>query len=197
MRGGLLKRSVLLISVFFLVHPGALFAQNNELETKKGCIKATLRAIEIELESYSQKLKAAEKGLGPKGNAERFKNRIVGLKAELKKFSNTKVEDYPLSPQKHAIQGIDLLEKMKKFGPVVPPEKEKVSVSVDGEIRDGTILNTKGMTMSGPFYHVAGIVNDDYRRVRPNKTYELTIYLVYKREYFGFIPDYYVYIARW
>jgi hypothetical protein len=196
MRGSF-KASVLLISVFLLTYPVAVFSQESETGTKKGCIKATIRAIEMEIESYSQRLKAAEGGLGPKGNAERFKKRILGLKAELKKFSNTKIEDYTLSPRKDEIQGVDLFDKIREFGPVVPPEEEKVSVFVGGGIREGTILKIKGMTMSGPFYHVAGIVNNDYSRIRPNKTYELTIYLVYRREYFGFIPDYYVYIAKW
>jgi hypothetical protein len=193
--GNSLQRSALMLSVFLLLYPVAVFSQGNEMETKKGCIKATLRAIEMELEGYGKRLKVAETGVGPGGNVGIFKKKIERLKGELQRFRNTDPESYSLSPQKDENRNADLFDKMGKFGPVVPPEKEKVSVLVDQKIRDGVILNIEGMTRSGPFYHVAGIVNDDYSRIKLNKTYELTIYLVYKREYFGFIPDYYVYIA--
>jgi hypothetical protein len=52
------------------------------------------------------------------------------------------------------------------------------------------------MTKSGPFYHIAGIKGDDYSVLKVGKRYRVEIYLLYKREYFGFIPNYYVYIAE-
>ncbi|ACD67025.1 hypothetical protein SYO3AOP1_1423 [Sulfurihydrogenibium sp. YO3AOP1] len=51
------------------------------------------------------------------------------------------------------------------------------------------------MTRSGPFYHVAGIRKDILEKMKVGKTYKASLCLVYKREYFGFIPDYYVYLA--
>ncbi|MGC8758282.1 MAG: hypothetical protein ACP5QX_07585, partial [Caldisericaceae bacterium] len=59
----------------------------------------------------------------------------------------------------------------------------------------GEILNIKGMTKSGPFYHIAGIREGIFDSLKPGNIYETIICLVYKREYFGFIPDYYVYVA--
>jgi hypothetical protein len=53
------------------------------------------------------------------------------------------------------------------------------------------------MTRSGPFYHVAGIRGGDFSVFSPSTHYRLKLYLVYKREYFLAIPDYYVYIGEW
>ena len=41
----------------------------------------------------------------------------------------------------------------------------------------------------GPFHLVAGVMNDDFKILMPGK-YRVKLYLVYKREYFGGIPDY-------
>ncbi len=51
------------------------------------------------------------------------------------------------------------------------------------------------MTRSGPFYHLAGSRQDLLEELKPGQTYEVILLLIFKREYFGLIPDYYVYLA--
>lgn len=38
-------------------------------------------------------------------------------------------------------------------------------------------------------------IRGNEERLKPGRKYELTVYLVYKREYFALIPDYYVHIV--
>lgn len=168
-------------------------ASADELELKKALINAVVKAIEMEIKRNENRLKVAESGVGPKENVERFKAMIEGLKNELDKFRNMKLEDYSLSQEKETEIN---LEKMRKFGPVMPPLKKEVKVTVETPYKLGAILDIDGMTKSGPFYHVAGIKGDDLNTLKVGKRYQLLIYLVYKREYFGLIPDYYVYIAE-
>jgi hypothetical protein len=51
-----------------------------------------------------------------------------------------------------------------------------------------------GGSRSGPFYHLAGIAGGDYRLLKPGKELRLELFLVYRREYFGLIGDFYVYV---
>jgi len=81
------------------------------------------------------------------------------------------------------------------FGPIYPCKAKQTEIIVDKIISIGDILNVKGMTRSGPFYHVAGIRKDILKKVKVGKINRASLCLVYKREYFGFIPDYYVYLA--
>lgn len=166
---------------------------SDESELKKALINAVVKAIEMEIKRNENRLKVAESGVGPKENVERFKAKIEELKSELEKFKNMKSEDYSL-PQGEETE-INL-EKMRKFGPLIPPLKKEVKVTVETPYRSGSVLDIDRMTKSGPFYHVAGIKGDDLNILKVGKRYQLLIYLVYKREYFGLIPDYYVYIAE-
>ena len=188
---------IMILCMIMLLCPVAGFSQDKEMETRKGCIKATIKAIEMDIENYGAKLKVAESGGGPQENAAKFKAKIESLKIDLEKYRNMNPMDYLLSPSKDEAGDTDLFDNTVKFGPVQPPEKKRISVLVERKIGEDTILNMEGMSRSGPFYHVAGIVDDDYSHIRPDTTYEMTIYLVYRREYFGFIPDYYVYIEKW
>lgn len=72
----------------------------------------------------------------------------------------------------------------------MPCEAREVEIIPDKEYSHGDILNVKGMTRSGPFYHIAGIMDDNFRILKHGKKYRAKICLVYKREYFGHIPDY-------
>ncbi|MGC8495140.1 MAG: hypothetical protein ACP5SH_25765 [Syntrophobacteraceae bacterium] len=189
-------RVLWIAAVFLIAYPSLALSRGTDRETKKGCLGATINAIRMEIRGYKQKLKLAQKGVGPAGNAEDFKKRIAGLTAELKKYRNLKPENYWPASEKGRAKNPDVFLEMQKFGPISPPEKREISILADRKCRDGIILNVQGMTRSGPFYHVAGVVNGDYGRIKPNGAYKLTIYLVYKRQYFGFIPDYYVYVDR-
>jgi len=82
------------------------------------------------------------------------------------------------------------------FGPIYPCRAKQTEIIVDKKISVGDIVNVKGMTKSGPFYHVAGIRRDVLEKIQVGKKYKVSLCLVYKREYFGFIPNYYVYLAE-
>ncbi|WP_286975089.1 hypothetical protein [Acetomicrobium sp. UBA5826] len=55
-------------------------------------------------------------------------------------------------------------------------------------------MTVTGMTRSGPFYHVAGVMSDDFKVLTPGK-HRVKLYLVCKRECFDGIPDYYLFIG--
>jgi hypothetical protein len=145
-------------------------AGTDERPLKEACIKATVRAIGMEIKSYEQKLDAAQNGSGDASNIPVFKKRIVELKDELEKYRAMDPESY------------------------IIPEKMSVAVSVSRTYQEGSILELEEMTKSGPFYHLAGIRGDDYNVLKNGQKYTMTVYLVYKRDYvFPFAANYYVY----
>ncbi|MGQ9843107.1 MAG: hypothetical protein ACUVRK_06020 [Spirochaetota bacterium] len=164
---------------------------DNSIVVKEECVNATIAAITMEIKEYENRLKEAKKGLGPKQNVSKFKQRIEELKGELNKFKMINIEQYMIDTN-------ELSEVMlTAYGPVVPPIKKKVHITVCQPYSQGSILDVEKMTRSGPFYHIAGIKNNNYNVFKTSRKYELVIYLVYKKEYFGFIPNYYVYIAEY
>ncbi len=144
---------------------------------KKGLIDATIRAIKMEIDRY----KASK-------DPDKLQ-KIAYLENELKRFENMGTFDYKLIQPGQSSE--DVLEA-SKFGPLMPPMERDVEVLITKPCDYGSILEVAGMTKSGPFYHIAGI-KDDLSILQPGK-YKLKLYLVYKREYFGFIKNYYVYI---
>ncbi len=77
----------------------------------------------------------------------------------------------------------------------MPPIYRQVEAIIEEPLKIGSILKLTTMTKSGPFYHIAGI-NENVAKELKQGRYSMKLYLVYKREYFGFIPNYYVYIAE-
>lgn len=141
---------------------------DTDLVLKRACRNATLSAIEIEIERFEIKLDAASEGLGDPGNVLMFENHIDELLDEYEKYKRMRPADYQL------------------------PEKKTVKVKVTNAFQQVSLLELKGMSRSGPFYHVAGIRGGNYKSLKANKTYRITIYLVYPRDYS--FPSYYVYI---
>ncbi len=119
-------------------------ASSDELELKETLINAVVKAIEMEIKRNENRLKVAESGVGPKENAERFRTRIEELKSELEKFKNMKLEDYSLPQEETKIN----LEKMIKFGPVIPPLKKIVKITVETPYKLDSILDIDRMTKS-------------------------------------------------
>lgn len=142
--------------------------EDADLILKKACLKATLAAIKMERERFEQRLKVAKEGPGDPQNIPDFEKRIEELDAEYGKY--------------------------EKMGPAhcAVPEKKTVKVKVTHAYQEGSILELKQMSRSGPFYHVAGIEGNDYELLKPDKTYQMTIYMVYPRDYP--FTSHYVYI---
>jgi len=182
------------LSVTNWVSPRSEDSVAEEMSLNGALIQATARAIEMELKGYDAKVKLAEGGVGPAGNAERFKKRIAELNAELARYKGMAPADYSAAaPQEDPLAA---LEGQQKYGPIEPASKKTVTVTVKEPYKEGSTLDLEGMTRSGPFYHLAGIAGNDYTRLKPGTKHELTVYLVYKREYFGAISDCYAYIAE-
>lgn len=157
-------------------------AQDDYVMLKKGLIDATVRAIRLEINRYEA------------SNHSNKQEKIDYLKEELARFEGMKPQDYVLEAPEGQKGDENPLDDFGKFGPLMPPEEREGEIIVTDELEYGSILTVTGMTRSGPFYHVAGVMNDDFKVLTPGK-HKVKLYLVYKREYFGGIPDYYVFIG--
>jgi len=146
-------------------------------ETRRDVKNATIYAIQQEMERYKKR-----------GEKEKVKK----LENELKEIKQIKDEDFQIPEN---VQEYESKSKDLSFGPIYPCKAIQTEIIAGKRISIGDILNVKGMTRSGPFYHIAGIRKDILKKMKAGKTYKVNLCLVYKREYFGFIPNYYVYLA--
>ena len=167
-------------------------------ELRAALLAATLRAIDLEITAAGQRLKAAEAGTGPQENVERFRQKIRDLETERARFAAMAPEEYPAPVEKPSESG-SVLESSASSGPVLPPLLRRVTLEADGPCADSpcaddALLAVRGTSKSGPFYHLAGIAGGDYGILKRGKAQRLELCLVYRREYFGFIGDYYVYV---
>lgn len=152
-----------------------------ENSLKSELLQATINAIKLEMERYAA------------SNRTDKKERLALLEKDLERFEKMHPEDYLLKNSQERAGEENEFESFGKFGPVMPPlEREAVAI-VNGKLDYGSILTVTGMTRSGPFYHISGIKKGDPRCLSPGE-HKVRLYLVYKREYFGGIPDYYVYV---
>jgi hypothetical protein len=146
-------------------------------EIRRDVKNATIYAIQQEIERYKKR-----------GEKEKVKK----LENELKEIKQIKDEDFQIPEN---VQEYESKSKDLSFGPIYPCKAIQTEIIADKRISIGDILNVKGMARSGPFYHIAGIRKDVLENMKAGKIYKANLCLVYKREYFGFIPDYYVYLA--
>lgn len=146
-----------------------------ELLLKMDLIEATKRAIQAEIKRYESRTTPEP-------------DKIEFLKRELERLKNMKPEAYPLGEGKH--------DPLLKFGVLMPPMVTEVEIVSLPEL-GGLLMLTK-QSKSGPFFHVAGIAKNALLKLKPNAQppFKARIYLVYKREYFLMIPDYYVYVEE-
>ncbi len=172
------------------VFPRSEDAVVDEMILKRSLLDTTKRAIELEIRACEARLKTAQEGVGPAGNLEKFGNRVAALKGQLETFQKMDPFSYALPPAQTPAP--DAFTEQAAFGPVTPPPKMTVTITVKEASKEGSVLEVEGMTKSGPFYHLAG---GDFGRLKAGQKYEATVYLVFKRESLGFIPDYYVHLA--
>jgi len=99
----------------------------------------------------------------PRAQAKNIQER---LKADLEKLQTLSNDDYTL------------------------PEKVVETVWVLDKADDNTILHVNGMSRSGPWYHLSGIVGGDYSRMKPGVKYTATYYKVYPRVYWSMSSAY-------
>lgn len=144
--------------------------ENATLILAKACLKATLAAIQMEIWRFEERFAAAVEGPGDPANAPAIENRIKKLSIEYDKYESMNPADY------------------------VVPEKKTIKIKVTHTYQEGSILELKNMSRSGPFYHAAGIEGNDYELLKPGKTYRMATYSVYLRDYP--FPSDYVYIEN-
>jgi hypothetical protein len=117
--------------------------------------------------------------------------KVQELSQQLEHFRSLSEKEIPLPSEETEAEAILSLSS----GPILPPQVRTAEVIVKEPLQVGSVLEVKGMTRSGPFYHLAGSRSNLLAKLQPGKIYQVYLCLIYKREYFGFIPDYYVYLA--
>jgi len=143
----------------------------NEDYLKSALMSATMRAIGFEIQMYEIRLNAAKNGPGSRANVPVFEAKIAELKKELSYTSQMAPSDFAV------------------------PSPQIVHVAVTQPYTYGSLLEVDNMTRSGPFYHIAGITNNDFSLLKPGKKYILTIYIVRPKDYvLPFAEDMYVYV---
>ena len=187
------RTPVLVLLTGALLLPAGLLRADAGADLQKSLLAATVRAIELEIEATRQKLKTAEEGTGPEENVQRFRQKLRDLEAEQARLARLKPEEYP-EPVKGSSDPGSIFESSGGSGPVLPPLLREATVQIDAPCAEGALLPVEGTSKSGPFYHLAGITGDDYGILKPGKKLRLQLCLVYRREYFGLIGDFYVYV---
>ncbi|RLF57567.1 MAG: hypothetical protein DRN27_07530 [Thermoplasmata archaeon] len=143
--------------------------ENNSL--KESCINATIRGIELEIQRYLQWLEIPnEERTNVSTTREEHEALLNNLYLELEKFMNIQLQDYEITKNKTVIGW------------------------VNENCTEDSSLHIENMSKSGPFYHITGIIENDYSNIKPETKYNMTIYLVYPRSYP--FPSYYIYIDK-
>lgn len=137
--------------------------QDNEL--KKACLSATITAIQLEIDRHNLVYEMQPKPANTAPFAT-FLADLNTLQSDLNKYQAMDVKDY-----------------------VLP---EKITVPAWFSVKPGidSILYVEGMSKSGPWFHLAGIVGGDYSNLQPEIKYDMSFYPVYPRSYWQMQSDY-------
>jgi len=195
----LLRRALPVALAFFALCPLALSAspraEESPVELRESLRQSTVRAIELEIDAYRQKLQAAMAGTGPEENKAKFRQTIAALEAERERFSRMPAAEYP-DPVASTPDTASVFDEATAWGPMLPAQlQEAVVTPEERPYVIGSLLSVEGTSRSGPFFHLAGIRGGDASVLKPGKRSRVTMYLVFRREYFGLIGDYYVYVS--
>lgn len=195
MRASRARIALALAAAFFPCLAGASpRAEESPADLRESLRQATVRAIELEIDAYAAKLQAAS-GTGASAETTAGLRDAVGrLEAERERFRSMPIAEYP-APVAEPSDPASVFDEATARGPVVPARSRPALVVPTGPYEDGSLLEAEGTSRSGPFYHLAGIVGGDPAVLKPGRRTPVTLYLVYRREYFGFIGDWYVYVT--
>ncbi|MBP2639642.1 MAG: hypothetical protein H6Q66_593 [Firmicutes bacterium] len=146
---------------------GTVEFQQNDL--KKQCLAATITAINLEINRYQRWIDFRTQQ-GDQNAVGALQETLAVLKEDLKKYTDMDPADYPL-----------------------PEKVETVGWVGDNPAKD-SILYIDGMSKNGPWYHLAGILGDNYAALLPNARYSVAFYPVYQRNYWN-MNSAYIYVA--
>ncbi|GAT63144.1 hypothetical protein [Paludibacter jiangxiensis] len=184
------KSIALLVSLMFYF---VVFAQQQSISTskptqyeiKKLCLEATKTAIQLEIANYQRWIDVRKQQNAPAEAAE-FQKTLDSLKIELETYQKMPIDKYTLPEGKQAPQDF--------FSQNFARERITTTAWVESNAQNNTILHVEGMSKSGPWYHLVGILGNDYTQLKPNTKYRITFYTVYKRNYWN-MPSAYVCIT--
>lgn len=165
-------------------------AAQGQLELKKACLAATVEAIKLEMKRYQGWIEW-KKLHGEQDELPDLQQSLGKLQADLEKYLAMDPEEYVLPEKTTADSAVTAFLDHK-----ISPEKITTTAWVsDKQPGINSILYVNGMSRSGPWYHVAGILDDNYAAVKPGVKYQMSFYTVYPRQY-GWMHSAYVYIAQ-
>ncbi len=144
---------------------------------RSGLRQAVIFSLESEMKRYDRR---------------KDEKRLSEMREALTRFLALKPEDIPL-PEGPEIEPSPAAPG--GYGILMPPLVREVEIVPGSPLEPGSVLDIEGMTRSGPFYHLAGAENEALETLKAGGRHRVRLHLVFKREYFGSIPDYYVYIA--
>lgn len=176
------------------IYPSPLFCEGEGLTGKSEArelseeealsldlLKATRKAIELEIERESSRQNPDPVYLEE-------------LKGFRRRFDSMSLEEYASS-----ISADDGSSPFS-FGPLVPPMPREVELLSLPSGFDGELLELIGQSKSGPFYHISGVSPEARLKLREGRAakgpFKARLRLVFKRRYFGHIPNYYVYLEE-
>lgn len=170
------------------VQPSGRVSANPAYALQDALLASTLQAIQLETHGYEERLKTAQAGTGPAGNVARFQGRLAEMQELSARYKAMGPGEYPMP----VAESPEPILQEPGYGPVVPARQRTLRVAVKAPLKAGVLLDVPGTSKSGPFFRLAG---GDTRSMKPGRTYEVTAYLVYRREYVGMITDHYVHIV--
>ena len=193
-----IRRALPVVLVALALCPLALSAspraEESPADLRESLRRSTVKAIELEIDAYRQKLQAAMAGTGPEENKAKFRQKIEALEAERVRFSRMPAAEYP-DPVASTPGALSVFDEATAWGPMLPAQLREALVTTDTPYVIGSLLSVEGTSRSGPFFHLAGIRGGEPSVLKPGKRSQVTMYLVFRREYFGLIGDYYVYVS--
>jgi len=143
----------------------AIEGKGQQADVKSACLSATITAITLEINRYQQWIDFRNKQGDQQGVA-KLQQSLDTLKVDLEKYLAMDATDY------------------------VVPEKIDTVAWIGDKSGKNSILYVENMSKSGPWYHITGIVGDDYAILQPNTKYHMNVYMVYPRSYWGMNSSY-------
>lgn len=181
-----MKKTVQLILVcLLLLYPATkVFCQNKGIDSltiKQTCLSATVTAIQLEIKRYQGWIDYA-KQQNDTSKVAGYQITLDSLKKDLNKYRQMRAEEYVI-PKKQEINHAP-------FDNSFSPQLITTTAWVEETAADNTVLYVEGMSKSGPWFHLAGIVGNDYSKLKPNEKYKITFYTVYGRNYWNMANAY-------
>jgi two-component SAPR family response regulator len=168
----------------FAQQNGNIAGENHQNDVKNACLSATITAIQLETARVQQWVDLRKKQ-GSTNELATMQEMLRKLHVDMKKYQVMNVNDYLLPNKTDTIDDVDAL-----FSNTFVPLRIETIAWVEDKPAENSILYVENMTKSGPWYHIAGIMEGDYTRLQPNIKYHVVFYTIYKRSYWNMSDSY-------